>query len=127
MGVHDQPWLPHCSMVLLSLQDLFSDFYLGFCYTYISNDTIYDACSVRVSNELGKGNAKAAVFSIKVILTYSVSIGLFFWALFLAFGSQISSLFTSDAAVAEAISSLSVLLAFSMLLNSIQTVLTGRR
>jgi MATE family multidrug resistance protein len=81
--------------------------------------------SVRVSNELGKGNAKAAIFSIKVILGTSITIGVVFWILCLAFGNKISYWFTSDEEVAEAVSSLSTLLAFSMLLNSVQPVLTG--
>jgi MATE family multidrug resistance protein len=80
---------------------------------------------VRVSNELGRGNAKAAKFSIKVILGTTISIGVIFWILCLAFGNKISYMFTSDEEVAEEISSLSTLLAFSMLLNSVQPVLTG--
>ncbi|KAK3014300.1 hypothetical protein RJ639_008871 [Escallonia herrerae] len=44
------------------------------------------AACVRVSNELGKGNAKAAKFSIKVLLGTSVIIGVFFFILCLAFG-----------------------------------------
>ncbi|GMY20009.1 Protein TRANSPARENT TESTA 12 [Fagus crenata] len=83
------------------------------------------AACVRVSNELGRGNAKAAKFSIKVILGTSISIGVIFWILCLAFGNKISYMFTSDEEVAEEISSLSTLLAFSMLLNSVQPVLTG--
>ncbi|RVW34882.1 Protein detoxification 22 [Vitis vinifera] len=52
------------------------------------------AVCVRVSNELGKGNARAAKFAVKE--------------------------------VAETVSSLSILLAFSVLVNSVQTVLTGK-
>ena len=81
--------------------------------------------SVRVSNELGKGNAKAVKFSIKVILGTSTCIGVIFWILCLDFGNKISYLFTNDEEIAEAVSSLSTLLAFSILLNSIQPVLTG--
>ncbi|KAI6696988.1 hypothetical protein NL676_017107 [Syzygium grande] len=81
--------------------------------------------SVRVSNELGQGNAKAAVFAIKVILGTSISIGVVFWILCLVFGQQIAYIFTSEEDIAEAVSSLSVLLAFSILLNSVQPVLSG--
>ncbi|KAJ9693644.1 hypothetical protein PVL29_009549 [Vitis rotundifolia] len=80
---------------------------------------------VRVSNELGRGNAKAAKFSIKVILITSICIGVFFWILCLVFGHDVAYLFTSDEEVVEMVSSLSVLLAFSILLNSVQPVLTG--
>ncbi|XP_026399143.1 protein DETOXIFICATION 20-like isoform X1 [Papaver somniferum] len=83
------------------------------------------AACVRVSNELGAGNVKAAQFSVKVIMTTSVSLGVVFWILTLVFGNSISYLFSSSNEVAKAVSSLSVLLAFSVLLNSIQPVLSG--
>ncbi|KAK3029562.1 hypothetical protein RJ639_038451 [Escallonia herrerae] len=84
------------------------------------------AACVRVSNELGKGNAKAAKFSIKVLLGTSVIIGVFFFILCLAFGSKIACLFTSDEQVAETVSDLSVLRSFSVLLNSIYPLLSGK-
>ncbi|OWM73145.1 hypothetical protein CDL15_Pgr001259 [Punica granatum] len=81
--------------------------------------------SVRVSNELGRGNAKAAKFSIKVIMSTSVSIGVFFWIFCLVFDRQIAHIFTSEEDIAEEVASLSVLLAFTILLSSIQPVLSG--
>ncbi|XP_034906019.1 protein DETOXIFICATION 24-like isoform X2 [Populus alba] len=83
------------------------------------------ASSVRVSNELGKGNAKAARFSIKVALVTSVIIGIIFWILCLVFSDEIAHLFTSNEEIAESVSRLHVLLAFSVLLNSIYPVLSG--
>ncbi|XP_044497865.1 protein DETOXIFICATION 24-like [Mangifera indica] len=83
------------------------------------------ASCVRVSNELGRGNAEAVKFSIKVITATSTILGVIFFVLCLAFGRQLSYLFTSSEEVAESVSNLSVFLAFSLLLNSIQTVLTG--
>ncbi|CAK9181494.1 unnamed protein product [Ilex paraguariensis] len=83
------------------------------------------AACVRVANELGKGDAKATKFSIKVLLSTSVIIGLFFWILCLAFGNKIGYLFTTDKEVADTVSDLSLLLAFSMLLNSVYPVLSG--
>ncbi|XP_073260134.1 protein DETOXIFICATION 24-like isoform X3 [Populus alba] len=80
---------------------------------------------VRVSNELGKGNAKAARFSIKVALVTSVIIGIIFWILCLVFSDEIAHLFTSNEEIAESVSRLHVLLAFSVLLNSIYPVLSG--
>ncbi|XP_011013210.1 PREDICTED: protein TRANSPARENT TESTA 12-like [Populus euphratica] len=80
---------------------------------------------VRISNELGMGNAKAAKFSIKVALGTSIIIGIIFWILCLIFSREISYLFTSSEEVAESVSRLHVLLAFSMLLNSIYPVLSG--
>ncbi|XP_058000380.1 protein DETOXIFICATION 24-like isoform X2 [Hevea brasiliensis] len=83
------------------------------------------AASVRVSNELGKEDAKAAKFSIKVNLTTSFCIGVFLWIMCLLFGQKIAHLFTSKKAVAEYVSSLSLPLAFSVLLNSIQPIFSG--
>ncbi|XVE62450.1 hypothetical protein DITRI_Ditri06bG0119000 [Diplodiscus trichospermus] len=83
------------------------------------------AASVRVSNELGRGNAKAAKFSMKVVIYTSLCIGVFFWALCLIFGHQIGYLFTSDKEVAKSVAELSILLSFSVLLNSVQPILSG--
>lgn len=82
---------------------------------------------MRVANELGRGDARAAKFSIKVILCTSVLLGLIFFVLCLIFGHDIAYLLTSNEEVAATVSDLSVLLAFTMLLNSIQPVLTGKR
>lgn len=81
---------------------------------------------MRVSNELGKGNAEAAKFAVNVVVITGVLIGLVFWILCLIFGRDIAYLFTSDEEVAETVTSLSVLLAFSLLLSSVQPVLSGK-
>ncbi|KAG5224351.1 multidrug resistance pump [Salix suchowensis] len=83
------------------------------------------ACSVRVSNELGRGDTEAAKFSIKVILSKSMILGIILFVLCLVFRREIAYIFTNDKAVIEAVSDLSFLLAFSVLLNSFQSVLTG--
>lgn len=83
------------------------------------------ASSVRVSNELGRGDAKVTKFSIKVVVSTSICMGVFFWALCLIFGNKIGYLFTSNEEVAEYVSQLSILLSFSVLLNSVQAVLSG--
>ncbi|KAL3841100.1 hypothetical protein ACJIZ3_025691 [Penstemon smallii] len=80
---------------------------------------------VRVANELGRGDAKAVKFSIKVLMSTSVSIGLFFWILCLVFGSKIGYLFSSEEEVVQSVSDLSLLLAFTVLLGSIFPVLSG--
>ncbi|KAK5785689.1 protein DETOXIFICATION 20-like isoform X2 [Gossypium arboreum] len=83
------------------------------------------AASVRVSNELGRRNATAAKFSMKVLLCTSLSIGVLLWALCLIFGHRIGYLFTSDEDVANSVADLSLLLSFSVLLNSVQPILSG--
>ncbi|TXG66409.1 hypothetical protein EZV62_007684 [Acer yangbiense] len=58
-------------------------------------------------------------------MTTSISLGIIFFIICLLFGRKISYLFSTNEEIAESVSSLSVLLAFSMLLNSIQPVLSG--
>ncbi|XP_050221290.1 protein DETOXIFICATION 24-like [Mercurialis annua] len=83
------------------------------------------SASVRVSNELGRGDVKAAKYAIKVIFTESTVMGVSFFILCLAFDRQIARLFISEANVIEAVSKLSVLLALSVILNSFQAIFTG--
>ncbi|XP_048424140.1 protein DETOXIFICATION 21-like isoform X2 [Pyrus x bretschneideri] len=83
------------------------------------------AASVRVSNELGRGSSRAAKFSIVVIVSISVGIGLVLFVLFLFLREQLAYIFTDDEAVAKMVAELSPLLAFSILLNSVQPVLSG--
>ncbi|XP_031248718.1 protein DETOXIFICATION 24-like isoform X2 [Pistacia vera] len=81
--------------------------------------------SVRISNELGKGDAKTAKFSVKVAISTTASIGMFFFIMCLVFSHGIAKIFTSSEVVIASVSSLSVLLAFSVFLNGIQAVLSG--
>ncbi|XP_022136372.1 protein DETOXIFICATION 27-like, partial [Momordica charantia] len=80
---------------------------------------------VRVANELGAGNGKGAKFATMVAVVTSVIIGLFFWVLIMIFDSKIALIFTSSKAVLKEVKKLSVLLAFSILLNSVQPILSG--
>ncbi|KAF2283925.1 hypothetical protein GH714_017286 [Hevea brasiliensis] len=80
---------------------------------------------VRVANELGAGNGKGAKFATVVSVTTSIIIGLFFWVLIMIFHNQLAWIFTSSVPVLKAVSQLSVLLAFTILLNSVQPVLSG--
>ncbi|KAK6159017.1 hypothetical protein DH2020_006331 [Rehmannia glutinosa] len=80
---------------------------------------------VRAANELGRGDAKAVKFSIKVLLSTSVVIGLLFWILCLVFGHKLGYLFTDEKEVVKSVSDLSFLLAFSVLFNSIYPVFSG--
>ncbi|XP_019186793.1 PREDICTED: protein DETOXIFICATION 24 isoform X1 [Ipomoea nil] len=83
------------------------------------------AACVRIANELGRGDAKAARFSIKVLVSTSLIIGVIFWILCMVFGSKIGYLFTNEQEVADSVADLSLLLSFSVLLNSIYPVLSG--
>lgn len=86
---------------------------------------IQQTCSVRIANELGRGSAKAAKFSIMVVAATSLSIGFVLFIAFLFFRGVVSYVFTDSFAVSRAVAHLSPLLAFSILLNSVQPVLSG--
>ncbi|PKI58910.1 protein DETOXIFICATION 24-like [Punica granatum] len=83
------------------------------------------AASVRVSNELGRGNTKAAKFAIKVIFGIGALFGLVCAVLCLLYSYEIAGLFTSNEEVKESVSELSSLLAVSVFLNNVQPILTG--
>lgn len=80
---------------------------------------------VRVANELGAGNGKGAKFATKVAVGTSVVIGVFFWIIIMTFDTQISLIFSSSEVVLKEVKKLSILLAFTILLNSVQPVLSG--
>lgn len=81
---------------------------------------------MRVSNELGRGNTKAAKFAIKVIFGTGVCFGLVCAVICLLYSYQIARLFTSNEEVKESVSALSSLLAVSVFLNTVQPILTGK-
>ncbi|XP_074281567.1 protein DETOXIFICATION 27-like [Silene latifolia] len=85
----------------------------------------FAGAGVRVANELGAGNGKGAKFATMVAVGTSVVIGLFFFLLVLILHDDFTFIFSTSPPVIEAVSQLSVLLAFTILLNSIQPVLSG--
>uniref|UniRef100_A0A1D1Y1Y3 Protein DETOXIFICATION n=1 Tax=Anthurium amnicola TaxID=1678845 RepID=A0A1D1Y1Y3_9ARAE len=83
------------------------------------------AISVRISNELGAGRPRAAKFSILVMVLSSALLGFLCMALVLAFRDVYALPFTNSPEVARADSDLAVLFSLTMLLSSIQPILTG--
>ncbi|KAI3997702.1 hypothetical protein MKX01_040675 [Papaver californicum] len=80
---------------------------------------------LRVANELGAGNGKAAKFDYKVSVITSLIIGIFFCTLIMIFHEKLAIIFTSSDVVLHPVDNLAVLLACTILLNSIQPVLSG--
>lgn len=78
-----------------------------------------------MANELGAGNGKGARFATIVSSVTSLVIGLFFWVLIMSLHDKFALIFTSSAVVLDAVNNLAILLAFTILLNSIQPVLSG--
>ncbi|KAI5427591.1 protein DETOXIFICATION 21 isoform X2 [Lathyrus oleraceus] len=85
----------------------------------------FAAASVRVSNELGRGSSKAAKFSIVITVLTSFSIGFVLFLIFLFLKEKLAYIFTPNPDVAKAVGDLSPLLSFSILMNSVQPVLSG--
>lgn len=83
------------------------------------------AISVRVANELGAGNARAAKFSVVVVSITTVVIGVVCMVVVLATKDFFPFLFTNSDAVAKETTRLSTLLALTVLLNGLQPVLSG--
>ncbi|TYK03025.1 protein DETOXIFICATION 34 [Cucumis melo var. makuwa] len=83
------------------------------------------AISVRVSNELGSGHPRAAKYSVIVTIVESLCIGLFFAALILATKNYFAIIFTDSKKMQEAVSRLAYLLGITMVLNSVQPVISG--
>ncbi|RLN23889.1 Protein TRANSPARENT TESTA 12 -like protein [Panicum miliaceum] len=80
---------------------------------------------VRVATELGAGNWRGDRFATVVSSATSLAIGVFFCGLIVGLRDRVALIFTASAAVLGAVDELSVLLATTVLLNSIQPVLSG--
>ncbi|XP_020179793.1 protein DETOXIFICATION 34 [Aegilops tauschii subsp. strangulata] len=83
------------------------------------------AISVRVSNELGSGRPRAAKHAVMVVVGESLLIGLLCMALVLIFRDSFSVIYTTDSELQHAVSRIAGLLGLTMVLNSVQPVLSG--
>lgn len=80
---------------------------------------------VRVANELGAGNGKGAKFATVVSVVTSSTIGFIFFVIIISFNDKIALLFTTSKQVLDGVQDLKILLAFAILLNSVQPILSG--
>ncbi|XP_020096121.1 protein DETOXIFICATION 29-like [Ananas comosus] len=83
------------------------------------------AVSVRVSNELGANHPKAARFSVIVTVSTSAFIGLIFMVIVIVERKQLPKFFTDIPELVREASELGYLLAATIVLYSIQPVLSG--
>ncbi|XP_062082354.1 protein DETOXIFICATION 35-like [Humulus lupulus] len=83
------------------------------------------AISVRVSNELGRKRPRAAKYSVYVTIFQAILIGIFFMMVVLVAREYLALIFTNDAALRKSVSHLAYLLGVTMLLNSVQQVISG--
>ncbi|XP_030528414.1 protein DETOXIFICATION 27-like [Rhodamnia argentea] len=87
--------------------------------------SFFAATGVRVANELGAGNGRAAKFATVVSVVQSTMIGCFFCALIMVLHDKFAYIFASSADVLEEVDKLSYLLGITILLNGVQPVLSG--
>ncbi|CAI9762430.1 unnamed protein product [Fraxinus pennsylvanica] len=83
------------------------------------------AISVRVSNELGLGHPRATKYSVYVTVFQSLLIGILCMIIVLATRNHFAIIFTHSEPMQRAVARLSVLLGVTMLLNSVQPVISG--
>ncbi|XP_058741939.1 protein DETOXIFICATION 34-like [Vicia villosa] len=83
------------------------------------------AVSVRVSNELGSGHPRAAKYSVVVTTIEALMIGLVSAIIVIITKDRFAVIFTDSKEMQEAVSKLASLLGVTMILNSVQPVLSG--
>ncbi|GKU96764.1 hypothetical protein SLEP1_g9961 [Rubroshorea leprosula] len=83
------------------------------------------AISVRVSNELGSGHPRAAKYSVVITVVQSLLIGCISAIIILATKNKFSIIFTDSEPMRKAVADLAYLLGITMVLNSVQPVISG--
>ncbi|KAK7394741.1 hypothetical protein VNO78_15278 [Psophocarpus tetragonolobus] len=83
------------------------------------------AISVRVSNELGLGRPRAAKYSVIITIIESLIIGIICAAIILITKDYFAVIFTDSKEMIQAVSKLAGLLGITMVLNSVQPVISG--
>ncbi|XP_010537165.1 PREDICTED: protein DETOXIFICATION 35 [Tarenaya hassleriana] len=83
------------------------------------------AISVRVSNELGMGRPRAAKYSVYVAVFESLLIGLISMVVIIVARNHFAIIFTNSEQLQRAVSKLAYLLGITMVLNSVQPVVSG--
>ncbi|XP_043713306.1 protein DETOXIFICATION 33-like [Telopea speciosissima] len=83
------------------------------------------AISVRVSNELGAGNPRAAKFAVIVVSAMSMAIAVVYMTIILATRDYFPRLFTNSVEVMKEVIKIAPLLAVTVLINGLQIVISG--
>lgn len=78
-----------------------------------------------MANELGAGNGNGAKLATNVSVVQSTIIGLFFCAIIMVFHNKFAYIFTSTGEVIGQVDKLAYLLGITIVLNSVQPVLSG--
>lgn len=76
-------------------------------------------------SQLVAGNGREAKFAITVSASTSSTIRVVFWVFIVVFRQDFALLFTSSSVIRDTVSRMGILLAFMILINSVQPVLSG--
>lgn len=79
-----------------------------------------------MSNELGSGHPRAAKYSVVVTVLQSLLIGIIAATIIMATRHQFSMIFTDSQRMQNAVANLAYLLGITMVLNSVQPVISGK-
>ena len=80
---------------------------------------------VRVSNELGSGHPRAAKYSVFICVIQSLLIGIISAIIVLLTRNHFAIIFTSSGEMQRAVAHMAWLLGITMVLNSVQPVISG--
>jgi len=119
MGRHDIHWDKCCYKVGANTHHLIMNL------VSLHYRSIWFCFSVRVSNELGAGRPRATMYAVIVVMGTSLAIGLLSMVGILVLRECFPVIFTSDKDLQRAVSNIAGLLGVTMVLNSIQPVISG--
>lgn len=123
MGRHVVHWNQCCSKVTnCSNHTKLSD---SLSLIVFKISSTFHFVSVRVSNELGAGHPRATKCAVFVTVVESLLIGLLSMVIIMATKDHFAVLFTDSERMQKAVADLAYLLAITMVLNSIQPVISG--
>lgn len=114
-----------CVAVIFEFLILYFSMLNALLFNHLGLILISYISSVRVSNELGLGHPRAAKYSVYVTVFQSLLIGLLFMVIILITKDYFAIIFTSSAELQRAVAKLAFLLGITMVLNSVQPVISG--
>ena len=86
---------------------------------------MHDSCSIRVSNELGAGNPRAARLAMCVVVVLNITEAILVGTVMILLRNIWGYAYTNDIEVVKQIAIMLPILAVSYLLDSLQSVLAG--
>lgn len=91
----------------------------------VLNLRLFHLPSVRVSNELGQGHPVATKYSVYVTVVQSLLLGLLSMVIILITKDDFAVIYTNSTEMRAAVAKLAYLLGITMVLNSVQPVISG--